>query len=361
MNLQNIKHPTLLIHKDIALQNIRFMKQKADKNDLILRPHFKTHQSIEIGEWFKKEGIEQITVSSVQMAKYFAKHGWNDITIAFPLNIRELPDIAELAQQIQLNILISAVETAHYLFKHLNVPVNYFIKIDAGYHRAGIKPENIDKIQEIIHILNKNKSFTFKGFLAHFGNTYHATNKDEVLNIYATSKKQLTQLKARFSAQFPNLLLSVGDTPSATLADDFQDIDEIRPGNFVYYDLMQHFIGVCNLDKIAVTLACPVVDLYPERNELLIYGGAVHLSKEYILNKEGYKIYGQIVLLNNHALGNTPEPIYLSSISQEHGIIKADKDFIKSVKIGDLLGILPVHSCLTADLMRQNGGMEIIC
>ncbi|MBN1327650.1 MAG: alanine racemase, partial [Candidatus Cloacimonetes bacterium] len=40
------------------------------------------------------------------------------------------------------------------------------------------------------------------------------------------------------------------------------------------------------------------------------------------------------------------------SLSQEHGILGMPSSQLSKIKTGDLLGILPVHSCLTADLMK---------
>lgn len=357
MIFPEIKSPTLLIDKEKALMNIKFMVEKTKKHNLKFRPHFKTHQSEKIGKWFKMHGVQQITVSSVKMAVYFAKNGWNDITIAFPLNIREFDNIMNLAQQINLNVLISSVPIAEYFSANVNEKISYFIKIDAGYGRAGIIAENITEIEQIIEICNKNENIDFKGFISHFGNTYHAKNRDEVLKIYQSSKKRLLNLKTYFLNRFPKLILSIGDTPSATISNDFYGIDEIRPGNFVFYDLMQHFISVCTLEQIAAVLACPVVDIYPKRLELLIHGGAVHLSKEYIIDKQGNKVFGQMLTLSKSDWQIPDEQMYLSSISQEHGIVSVSPKFINSIKIGDLVGIVPVHSCLTADLMRQNGGI----
>jgi hypothetical protein len=39
------------------------------------------------------------------MAQYFVDDGWNDITVAFPVNLREAGIINELAGRIQLNLL----------------------------------------------------------------------------------------------------------------------------------------------------------------------------------------------------------------------------------------------------------------
>ena len=44
--------------------------------------------------------------------------------------------------------------------------------------------------------------------------------------------------------------------------------------------------------------------------------------------------------------------VFLANLSQEHGIIRAPREVIEEIKIGDVLGVLPVHSCLTANLMK---------
>jgi D-serine deaminase-like pyridoxal phosphate-dependent protein len=45
--------------------------------------------------------------------------------------------------------------------------------------------------------------------------------------------------------------------------------------------------------------------------------------------------------------------MYLRSLSQEHGIVVVPPTEISKYKIGDILIVLPVHSCMTVDLMRQ--------
>lgn len=138
MNLNKITSPTLLLDKQLCLANIKMMSEKAKLNNLIFRPHFKTHQSIIIGNWFRKAGVQKITVSSIQMAEYFARENWKDITVAFPVNIREIEQINALAEEIQLNLTIENIESVSFLEKNLRFPVKIFIKIDTGYHRTGI-------------------------------------------------------------------------------------------------------------------------------------------------------------------------------------------------------------------------------
>ena len=96
-----VNKPTLLLNKEKSFNNILKVQKKIKNSNVEIRPHFKTHQSLEIGKWFKEFGINKITVSSVSMAKYFSKD-WDDITIAFPLNIHEINDIIKLQEKINL-------------------------------------------------------------------------------------------------------------------------------------------------------------------------------------------------------------------------------------------------------------------
>jgi len=71
----NIVKPTLLLDTKKMMSNIEFMATKAKINNLIFRPHFKTHQSLEIGKLFLDYEIDKITVSSINMTLYFIKGG----------------------------------------------------------------------------------------------------------------------------------------------------------------------------------------------------------------------------------------------------------------------------------------------
>jgi len=343
-----ITKPTLLLDLDKCKNNIQKMFVKAENNNLIFRPHFKTHQSIEIGKIFQEFGIKKITVSSVEMAKYFADAGWHDITIAFPLNPLEISEIEKLADRINLNILIPSMESAEKLLGVTKKSFNYFIEIDTGYHRSGILSDDEKQIEKTIYVLKRHHNF--KGFLTHSGQTYQADSKEKILEIHQETLLKMKDLKNKFDDQFTKISISVGDTPSCTLAEDFENIDEIRPGNFVFYDLMQHNLDVCNFDDIAVCVACPVVDINPDRNQIVIYGGGVHLSKEFIL-QNGDKNFGEVVKLTESGWQRSAKPSHLISLSQEHGIIQADDELMKKISIGDVIGIIPIHSCMTANLL----------
>ncbi|MFT4762826.1 MAG: D-serine deaminase-like pyridoxal phosphate-dependent protein [Paraglaciecola sp.] len=349
--------PTLLLDKAKCLKNIKAMAEKAHRNNVLFRPHFKTHQAHEVGRWFREFGVKAITVSSLTMAEYFAADDWKDITVAFPVNILEIERINQLAKAIQLNLVIESIETLNFLKQHLSHSVAVFLKIDAGYHRTGILVDDTIYIQLLLENMQNAKNLEFAGFLAHSGHSYEARSQAAVLKIHQESKAKLSQLKNHFIKDYPDLILSVGDTPTCSVAEDFAFANEIRPGNFVFYDVTQNLIESCDLTDISVALACPVVALHPIRKEIVVYGGGVHLSKDRTdFRDSNQAFYGYLAVFNANKKDSwniLPKENHVKSLSQEHGIIKASDALLKSTKIGDILLILPIHSCMTADLMRQ--------
>lgn len=347
------KNPTFIVDRNKAIANLKKISDKVKKHNLIFRPHFKTHQSRIIGEWFKDFGINKITVSSLKMAKYFANSGWNDITIAFPLNLLEMEAIKLLSRKIKLSVLLTSIEAARVLYNSINALLGFYLEIDTGYHRSGILADDFKTIDNILKETDRNKYLKFKGFLTHAGDTYQAKSIVEIKKIHHIQLKKMKLLKAKYKERYPDIITSIGDTPTISLLDNFEDIDEVRPGNFIFYDLMQFQLGVCRFEEIAVCVCCPVVDKSISRNEIVIYGGAVHLSKESI--KVNNKLnFGQVVkLLENYKWHQPYSKAYVSSLSQEHGIITTTRELTEKINIGECLGIIPVHSCLTANLSEN--------
>lgn len=305
-----------------------------------------------VGEWFRDIGIKAITVSSVSMAQYFSKANWNDITIAFPLNPREIDRINGIDSRVSLNLTIENPEALDIAARKLTRQLGIFIKIDTGYNRTGIWHSDIDKIDLLLSYIKHHELIKFKGFLIHAGHTYQCSSKSEVLAIHGESLVAIKRLKEVFIKSYPDLIISYGDTPTCSIADDFTGIDEIRPGNFVFYDLMQKKIGSCSINEIAVVVACPVVAKHPKRKQIIIHGGVVHFSKEY-LPENGRKIFGKRIQHPDSDKHITLDEGTLIGLSQEHGILEVtDPAKFDQIQIGALVFILPVHSCLSANLLN---------
>ena len=341
--------PILLLDREKCLGNMEKMVRKAEQHQLSLRPHCKTHQSAEISNWFRDFGVSGITVSSFRMARYFAEAGWNDILVAFPFQPGELEHLKLLSKKCNLSILVDTPAALPFL-NQLSNRVGFYIDIDTGYGRTGVRTENPELIQQIIVKAGGNPKLHFKGFYCHAGHSYKAHNQEKRDAIHQKARSDLEGLKKQFSEYGPRVLY--GDTPNCSTQTNFRGIDEITPGNFVFFDLMQHILGACSKEEIAVAMECPVAGKYNHSRQILIHGGAVHFSKESLV-VDGQTVFGQLVQRTETGWTNPVHPAWLTSISQEHGILEHCGELFNHATIGDTLHFLPVHSCLTANQMRE--------
>ena len=333
--------PRLILDEFRCKRNIKKMAQKAKELNIELRPHFKTHQSIHIGRWFRELNIKGITVSSVDMASYFTSDGWNDITIAFPFFPLQIPALKKLERQASLRLFINRPEDVELLSNHLQNPFKVIIEIDPGYGRSGIHYQNLTHITELIDACKLSGKSSFHGFYIHDGRTYQSNSVEQVLK----SSQVAVDILTRLNEHFPDASLMMGDTPSASVRNEFGPVTELSPGNFVFYDWMQVQIGSCSIDDVALYCLLPLAQKFQNGEKAIVLGGAVHLSKEYI-NDKSFKSFGQAV---EHSDSNVKmiEGTYISALSQEHGTLNiSNASFAESPTIM----ICPIHSCLTANL-----------
>ncbi|WP_069131390.1 alanine racemase [Rhodohalobacter halophilus] len=336
--------PSLILDPNRCKSNIARITQKAKDHGLDFRPHFKTHQSKEVGRWFRNEGINGITVSSVDMAKYFTEDGWSDITIAFPFYSGMIEGLKELESTTKLRLFLNDEQDIQRLNRELNNPFKIYIEIDAGYGRSGVSHNDYGKIEYLMKAAEEGELSKFHGFYIHDGGTYKARSIEEIKSLILDSHSALKTLKERY----PDAATSLGDTPSASVLKSFEGIDEITPGNLVFYDWMQVQIGSCRADDVAVWVEVPFAQEI-SGNKAIVHSGAVHFSKDYILYNER-KNFGQVVHPDSEKL-IPKENCFLSALSQEHGTVSGFSK--ESIQENGSIRVLPIHSCLTANLFDK--------
>lgn len=238
--LDTITIPSPVVNPDIIRDNVMRMKKKCESFNANFRPHFKTHQCAYVGNIVRECGVTQIAVSSVSMAYYFAKNGWKNMTIAIPFNVREIKQLIALAEKVDvLNIMIDQEDTALFVASQVkSAKIGIFFKVDTGYKRCGVQPQEYDAIDKLLTIIGTNENLIFKGFLTHCGHTYQKSTCEERKEILDGAREAMISLKAKYVTRFPNIIISVGDTPGISAAKNLEGIDEIRPGNYVFYDVM---------------------------------------------------------------------------------------------------------------------------
>ncbi|WP_146209228.1 alanine racemase [Coraliomargarita sinensis] len=357
-NSAPLEKPRFTVDLDKVRRNIAGMADKFQRHGVGFRPHFKTHQCAAIGELFRKVGVSAITVSSLDMASYFHQSGWDDITLAVPVNPGQLEAINRLAGQTRLNLLVDSLETTRQLNDSLDVSCPVWVKVDVGYGRVGIRWHKQQAILDLIEWIDKAPRLELLGLLTHSGHSYGCRGRGEVAACFEEGRLRMLELKRFLQDHGHEVKVSMGDTPSASLAEQFEGVDEMRPGNFVFYDLFQSQVGSCGLEDIAVATACPVIGKYEDELKLVVYGGSIHLSKDSV-HIDGERLFGQLALPDGKGWAIVPlQEGKLTSCCQEVSKIQVSPGVFEQIELGQCVYILPVHSCLAADLYPRYATLD---
>lgn len=135
-------------------------------------------------------------------------------------------------------------------------------------------------------------------------------------------------------------VVSIGSTPTMSVVDHLEGVDEIRPGNYAFYDLSQVVFGACTVSDCALTVLATVVSAQPDGSRAVIDAGALALSKDAGPTDLGHEGMGG--LFEDYDAGRLDPGRRLVSLSQEHGIAAG------AFAVGERVRVLPNHSCLTA-------------
>lgn len=362
--LEGIQRPCLLLDERRLQANIQNMLDRSRGWQRPLRPHVKTHQSPALAARFREAGVQGITVSSLDMARLFLEAGWSDQTLALPLNPTWLPSLAELNTHASIAALVAdpgVLQDLHGLPTSARIPL--WVEVDTGHGRSGIPWNQPEELVALVRELRRMPACRFKGLLTHAGDSYAARGPVQVQAVASRVGERMLNCRAALEAAgIGPVALSFGDTPCCQLASGLEVYDELRPGNFVFHDLMQLQIGACGEEGLALAVLCPVLNVRPDLGQAVLHGGAVHLSREAIRiaetdatgqRDEPRDCFGQVVALTARGLGERMADTCVTRISQEHGMLSAPASFLKDLRPGHVLAILPAHSCLAADLHRE--------
>ncbi|MEA4921081.1 MAG: alanine racemase [Clostridiaceae bacterium] len=343
MKYLELDTPALLIDREILMKNLSFMQGYADKHNVRLRPHTKTHKMPFIAHLQADMGAHGIAVAKVGEAEVMAKSGMKDIFIANQIvGKQKLERILALSEKIQISFGADTpcqVEAAEEVFSKAGSIAQVLIEIEVGENRSGIIEEKdfidlIDTFRACPHV-------HFKGIYSHDGNSYSASDIQECINISVLAQKRTLHFAAVAEAfGMPCETISYGSTPTLmNAANIIPGITEIRPGTYALMDASQgNAIGT--LARCAATVLSTVISR-PTAERVILDVGAKGLTMQ-------ERTEGISATIGKGTLLDDPN-IHISKVFDEHAIIY-NSDFREKIHIGDKVRIIPVHICPVCNL-----------
>lgn len=337
-----------------------------------------------------------------------------------------VPRLIRLANSLEpgsINVIIDNADAFakfhHALTTHggfqLEKKIGVFIKIDTGYHRAGITTSSprfkplVDAILAKDRSINGEGGVVLRGFYSHFGHSYAGNSEDDAASGLIDELVGLEEAARTVPESVrKGLVLSIGATPTATAAQNMlssssprveefhavltrmkqQFAVELHAGVYPLLDCQQvatharPAVGALtegfqplNKDAIAIRMLVEVTSVYTERErpEALVSAGSLAMGREPCKSYPGWGIV-------TGSLGNAKtSSVYdergkktgwiVGRISQEHGILtwEGDKSKCNELAIGDKIEVWPNHACVAGAgfgwyliVDSEQGGDEVV-
>lgn len=336
-SIEDLPTPSVLVDLDVLESNVRGMQARAREAGLKLRPHAKTHKSPEVGRLQLAAGAAGLTLAKTSEAEVFASLGFEDIFLGYPIyGADKARRLLALADRIRLAVGVDSEAGARSLgdvFHAAGRRLPVRLKIDCGYHRVGVAPEQAVAMAQRIASL---PGLSFAGVFTHGGQGYAGRTPEEVAEAgHLEGRVVAAAAEAIRSSGLPVGEVSLGSTPTARAGMSERGVTETRPGTYVYNDFSQVQLGSCRLEDCAMTIVATVVSA-PAPDRAVVDAGSKTLSND-PLKPEGP---GHGAILGRRSR--------LARLSEEHGVIAVEPG--ESFAVGERVRILPNHACIVSNL-----------
>lgn len=305
--------------------------------------------------------------------------------------------------QGSITVLVDCLETLPFLSRYhdtINQKLGVFVKIDNGYHRAGLSADSLQFSQLVaeIHRLECTEGkIELRGFYSHLGNSYNSDSCDEALEYLATELEGCTLatvVAGEIYGTGCRFICSVGATPTATSAQELlsskpkssavvrvteaikrakmhHDV-ELHAGAYVTLDMQQlaaHArISDLTFNDIALSVLTEVASIYNHRTpapEALVACGKLSLGYDTCKSYDGMGVVMSWLDRSLHpssladaAASEPSHDIYnpdaeqrgwiVHQACQEHGMLRwmGPMEKMRPLQVGEKIRIIPNHCCM---------------
>ncbi len=335
--IEDLPTPAVLVDLDVLEGNIARMQKRAREAGVRLRPHAKTHKSPAIGRMQIEAGAAGLTLAKTSEAEVFAEAGFEDLFLAYPVvGADKARRLLALSERIRLAVGVDSAEGAASLaetFRAAGRRLSVRLKIDCGFRRVGVAPEDAASIAARIVEL---PGLELTGVFTYAGHGYGGETPEAVARTGSEEGRIICETAQSLrAAGLPVEEVSLGSTPTASRSMQTRGVTECRPGTYVFHDRSQVCLGTCGLEECAMTVLATVVSA-PAPDRAVVDAGSKTLSTDPLWPRpDGFGL----------VLGTRSR---LERLSEEHGVIRVEPG--DRFRVGQKVRILPNHACVVSNL-----------
>ncbi|TDZ15831.1 D-serine dehydratase [Colletotrichum orbiculare MAFF 240422] len=410
-DINNVPKPAVVLDVVKVRRHCQSMLDAVKALDVGFRAHVKTHKTtqlarLQVGEESAQVKLVVSTVAELQhllpLLKEFKDNG-RDVNVLYgiPLPPSQASRVADLARELgpgSITFMIDhpvQLEAARRFSAEAGFPAGIYLKVDTGYHRAGLPPAGLNKndlLGKVMRLESEGKA-VLVGLYSHSSLSYADNTAKQAMDNLADEIRGCVDALRSNARHFPKdkeLTISVGASPqvaavqniagpNATQNPDSQNLRdtigqvtqgsldgfrvklELHAGVYPVLDNQQlstrarAFLGDAE-DEVGVFVAAEICSVYNDgerrRPEALAAVGVLGLGREPCPSYSGW---GVVSRRSYSRAVDTERRLVVARISQEHSILtwdagsdgKADAELPPvPLDVGQSVWIYPNHACV---------------
>lgn len=238
---RDLNTPVLVLDLDALQRNIKKMAQFATTHGLVLRPHVKTHKSVEIARLQRNAGAIGFSCAKLGEAEVMADGGITDgLLLTSPVTsapaIRRLTDLN--ARTHNLMCVVDHPDNAQALAaaaRAAGKPLHIVIDIDPGLHRTGVPSPQA--AAHLFHEIASQKSLVYSGVQFYCGREQHIkTYADRRAVIQQKTEYLRTVIEALKSEGGSPPIITGGGTGTHRIDAELGTLTELQVGSYIFMD-----------------------------------------------------------------------------------------------------------------------------
>jgi D-threonine aldolase len=337
-DLSEIDTPALVVYPERVLKNIRTAKGMV-LDVRLLRPHVKTHKSLELSRLLLSEGITKFKCATIAEAEMLALARAPEVLLAYqPVGpkVTRLRSLVQKYPDTSFGCLVDDAGAAGDLaeaFADRPEPFRVFIDLNVGMNRTGVLPDK--PARELVKACSALSGIRVAGLHAYDGHIQDSdlqTRSERCAAAFGPVTKLYNDMMQLESSE---LTFIAGGSPTFPIHARRQHI-ECSPGTFVYWD-KSYLDGLPDLAFLPAALVISRVISRPTLDTVCLDLGHKSIAAEKDLQHRVHFL-------------NAPDAEVLSQ-SEEHLLIRDRGN--NTYQIGEVLYGLPFHICPTCALYER--------
>ena len=334
--------PSLVIDGSRVRANIERLAAYATSHGLAVRPHAKTHKSVDISRGQLAAGASGLTVAKVGEAETLLpafESGTADVLVAYPtVDAARTQRLAALARTATVRLAIdtvAAIEAAGAAVQAEGVALGVLVDLDVGMGRTGVP--TVDALVLLAQAVTATRGLRLDGILCYPGHIW-AKPAEQAAPLAIVAAKLQEALDHFDRHGLCREIVSGGSTPTAFQSHLVPQVTEIRPGTYVFNDMNTVRGGFCSLDDCAATIICTVVS-DAVAGQVVLDGG----TKTFTSDRCGPAPdsgHGHIV--------EYPDA-RITKLTEEHGQVDVSR-CPRKPQVGERVTVIPNHICPCVNL-----------